>query len=96
MVERKKILKSNLVVFDETVVGDPTKLNNVVEFRDKGAARVCRVRDKQLCVQIPVSSNDGRILFIADILKGKTGSGARKVCMVVRLLENHCKRNQPQ
>ena len=28
-VERKRILKFNLVVFDETVVGDPTKLSKV-------------------------------------------------------------------
>ena len=61
-MERKRILKFNLVVFDETVVGDPTKLYKVVGYRDKGAARVCCVREKQLCVQIPFSSNDGRTL----------------------------------
>ena len=77
VVERKRILKFNVVVHDETVAGDPTKLSKVVEFRDKGAARVCRVCEKRLCVQIPFSSNDGCTLFIATIFKGKTGRGAR-------------------
>ena len=71
VVERKRILKFNVVVFDETVAGDPTKLSKVVEFRDKGAARVCRVCEERLCVQIPFSSNDSRSLFIATIFKGK-------------------------
>ena len=43
VVESNRILKFNVVVFDETVAGDPTKLSKVVESRDKGAARVCRV-----------------------------------------------------
>ena len=94
VVERKRIMKFNVVVFDETVVGDPTKLSKVVGFRDKGAARVCRVCEKRLCVQIPFSSNDGRTLFIATSFKGKTGCGARKDCMVVGHPEIHCQRNQ--
>ena len=63
VVEKKRIMKFNVVVFDETVAGYSTKLSKVVEFRDKGAARVCRVCEKRLCVQIPFSSNDGRTHF---------------------------------
>ena len=96
VVERKRIMKFNVVVFDETVAGYSTKLSKVVEFRDKGAARVCRVCEKRLCIQIPFSSNDGRTLSIATIIKGKTGRGARKDCMVVGHPENHCQRNQHQ
>ena len=54
LVESMNMLKFNVVVLDEKMVGDPTKLNNVVGFRGKGAAGVCRVREKQLCVQIPL------------------------------------------
>ena len=43
-------MKFNVVVYDETVVGNPIKLSKVVWFRDKGAARVCRVRVKQIRV----------------------------------------------
>ena len=96
VVQRKRIMKFNVVVLDETVAGYSTKLSKVVEFRDKGAARVCRVCEKRLCVQIPFSSNDGRTLFIATIFKGKTGRGARKDCMVVGHPENHCQRNHHQ
>ena len=78
VVERKRIMKFNVVVFDKTVASDPTKSSKVAEFRDKGAARVCRVCEKRLCVQIPFSSNDGRTLFIAHIFKVKNRTWCKK------------------
>ena len=71
LVESNRILKFNVVVFDETVVGDPTKLGNMIACKGKGAARLCCVREKQLCVQAPFSSNDGSTLLIAHIFEKK-------------------------
>ena len=80
LVESNRILKFNVMTFDETVVGDPTKLGNVIACKGKGAARLCCVREKQLCVQAPFSSNDGSTLLIAHIFeKKKEGTEAKIV-----------------
>ena len=71
LVESNRILKFKVMIFDETVVGDPTKLGNVIACKGKGAARLCCVREKQLCVQAPFSSNDGSTLLIAHIFEKK-------------------------
>ena len=71
LVESNRILKFKVMIFDETVVGDPTKLGNVISCKGKGAARLCCVREKQLCVQAPFSSNDGSTLLIAHIFEKK-------------------------
>ena len=71
LVESNRALKFNVVVFDETVFGDPTKLTKVIGDQGNGAVRMRCVREKQLCVQIPFSSNNGRTLFIECIFLGK-------------------------
>lgn len=96
LVENNRILKFNVIVFDETVVGDPTKLGKVIACKGKGAARVCCVHEKQLCVQVPFSSNDGSTLLIAYIFKKKKGEDRSKDCVMVRLPQTHGERNQPE
>ena len=78
LVESNRILKFNVMIFDETVVGDPTKLGNVIACKGKGAARLCCVREKQLCVQAPFSSNDGSTLLIAHIFEKKKRRGPKQ------------------
>ena len=97
LVESNRILKFKVMIFDETVVGDPTKLGNVIACKGKGAARLCRVREKQLCVQAPFSSNDGSTLLIAHIFeKKKKGEDRSKDCVMIRLPQAHGERNQPE
>ena len=96
LVESNRILKFKVMAFDETVVGDPTKLGNVIACKGKGAARLCCVREKQLCVQAPFSSNDGSTLLIAHIFEKKKGGDRSKDCVMVRLLQAHGERNQPE
>ena len=96
LVESNRILKFNVMIFDEMVVGDPTKLGNVIACKGKGAARLCCVREKQLCVQAPFSSNDGSTLLIAHIFEKKKGGDRSKDCVMVRLLQAHGERNQPE
>ena len=79
LVESNRILKFNVVVFDEMVVGDPTKLGNVIACKGKGAARLFCVREKQLCVQAPFSSNDGSTLLIAHIFEKKREGTEAKI-----------------
>ena len=73
-----------LIVFDETVGSCSQKLGKVVGLQGKGVARVCCVREQQLCVQIPFSSNDGRTLFIAIIFQKTNGDGDGKDCIKLR------------
>ena len=94
LVESNRILKFNVMTFDETVVGDPTKLGNVIACKGKGAARLCCVREKQLCVQAPFSSNDGSTLLIAHIFEKKKGGDRSKDCVMVRLPQAPGERNQ--
>ena len=96
LVESNRILKFKVMIFDETVVGDPTKLGNVIACKGKGAARLCCVREKQLCVQAPFSSNDGSTLLIAHIFEKKKGGDRSKDCVMVRLPQMHGEQNQPE
>ena len=93
LVESNRILKFKVMIFDETVVGDPTKLGNVISCKGKGAARLCCVREKQLCVQAPFSSNDGSTLLIAHIFEKKKGGDRSKDCVMVRLPQVHGEQN---
>ena len=96
VVERKRILESNLVVFDKTVAGYPTKLSKVVEFRDIGAVRVCRAREKRLCVQILFFKQRLPHPVHCHHLQRKNRKWCKKNFMVLRHPEAHCQRNQPQ
>ena len=85
LVESNRILKFNVMIFDETVVGDPTKLVKVIACKGKGAARLCCVREKQLCVQAPFSSNDGSTLLIAHIFEKKRWGPKQRFLFMSRL-----------
>ena len=50
LVERKRIHSFDMVMFDKTVIDDTVNLGKAIDTRDRRTARVCRVREKQLCV----------------------------------------------
>ena len=75
-------MKLNLIVFDEMVVSNKTKVCKMISSQGKGSPRVCCVNEKQHCVQIAFSSNDITTLFIANIFQ-KKGHDSGNDCMVV-------------
>jgi len=72
MFSSKIINKSNLFVFDETVIGDSESLPIVIgENIDSGGGNntVVRTRESMLCCYIPISMSDGSSPFRVTICK---------------------------
>ena len=86
LIERGVINKSNLLVFDETVIGDGDSCCLVIgERKDSGGGNinVLRTREQALGCYIPFSTVDGKTPFRVMIFKTKDVQGDGNVMTVL-------------
>ena len=86
LIERGVINKSNLLVFDETIIGDGDSCCQVIgERKDSGGGNinVLRTREQALGCYIPFSTVDGKTPFRVMIFKTKDVEGDGNVMTVL-------------